>query len=117
MTKDVFKSKFSTLVNEEILTDYNGISVFGDFVHLFVQKAKNNDTMGIVINGTKHLSKMKSAESIKSEYAEKDWITIEKMWTNVAKKYESKISSIVQNFEKELIKITDDMTKDIKNIE
>ena len=104
--------KFSDLVNEELSTDYNGLTVYGDLIKVDLRKSQYNDLMKIDISGSSHL-RMKSAEELKGDYREEDWDTIEKLWTKLADKYGKKIEKLTKQFEKDLNEIVYDMEKDL----
>ena len=108
-------SKFKDFVNinEEKWSDYNGMTVMGQFVKIKLEKAKYNNLMELKIEGNMPLIRLKSAESIKDDYNEKDWVKIEKIWAEMTKRESARLEKVVDTFEKELNKIVIDMEKEM----
>ncbi len=99
-----FREIFEAVLNERIEADgnYNGLSVFGELVNVFIEKEANNNLMGFRVSGSSLLPKIKSVEATKDEYDEKDWLEIEKQYTEIMKKASSEIAQALSVFEKSL---------------
>lgn len=107
---------FKDFINESKQVDYNGIYVEGDTLNIRIVKSDNNNLMRLEFSGDKTLTKLPSAESLKSEYNSSDWGKIEKIWSGMAKKKSSDVEKLVFKFEKELKKIIDSMEKDLSEL-
>jgi len=96
------------------LTDLlSEISIEGDIGNLFLGKAKNNNLTELDIKIKRMTVFIKSLESIKDEYKESDEEKIEKIYSSIEKKYDSKLKSLYIKFEKDLNTVLFDMGNDI----
>jgi len=102
------------VITEEVISDYNGLTVYGDLITLSLNKAKYNNLMEIEVSGKFTLSNLKSAERLKSEYSEEDWDTIEKIWNRLSEKYGNKIEKQIKKFEQDLNNTIIDMEKELE---
>jgi len=103
---------FINNINEERDSDYNGLSAEGQMIRVQIQKAAKNNLMEIIVKANRPLVKLKSAESIKDEYREEDWIKIEKYWAKLAEVKSIELEKLVQDFEIKLNKIVIEMEKE-----
>lgn len=114
VSESILEDTHSTeLVTEEVQSDFNGLTVYGDLITLDVRRAKFNNLMEILIKGNFTLSNLKSAERLKDEYREEDWDTIEKIWSKLSAKYGSKIEKQIKKFEQDLNNTIIDMEKEL----
>lgn len=104
-----FKDMF---MNEEISHDYSGLTVDGELLTVDIRRARKNDVMEITVKGNRILSKLKSADNVKDDYSEKDWVKIEKIWDSVFEKYSSDVNDVIKKFEKDINNIIINMEKD-----
>jgi hypothetical protein len=104
---------FRNILNETYDSSYTGLDAYGDLFNISIAQSKNNNLMEIVVQGRQTLSSIKSAETLKSEYQEKDWITIEKLWAKMAHKRGKEIDTLLHKFEKDLNKVVVQMQKDM----
>lgn len=102
---------FRELAEAKDFSEY-GLTVDGEALSVSINKAKYNDLMEIEFKGNRVLSKVKSAESLKGEYREEDWNTIDKLYKKLTKKYAGEIEKLVNTFEKELNKVVIDFEKE-----
>jgi hypothetical protein len=104
--------EFKNFLTEERYADVNGFTINGNLINLHIRKGKFNDLMEIKADGARMLTKLKSAETIKSEYNEEDWPTIEKIWEKTSNKRAKEAEKILAKFENELNKLVIEMEKD-----
>lgn len=109
----MLKNNFKNFLNEDRDSDFNGLRVNGQVISVSIQKAKFNDLMEMKVEGSYPLTRLKSAEALKSEYEEKDWIQLEKIWAKMAESKSKDIEKLVKKFESDLNKIVVEMEKDI----
>ena len=103
-------------LQEDKTVNYNGLTVYGDVLTVAVEKGQYNDLMGITISGNERTLTMRSAETIKADYAEEDWNIVEKLYNTIAEKRASQIEKLVYSFEKDLNKVVSEMDKDLKKL-
>ena len=103
--------KFKEFLTEDSHSDYNGVTIFGDLMTLSI-KQDYNDKLRLKIEAEAPLYRIKSVEDIKSEYQEKDWIEIEKIYEKIFNKESKDIEKLVKNFEKDLNKIIKSIEKE-----
>ena len=58
--------------------------------------------MELSFSGTKTLTKLKSVETIKAQYVEEDWLTIEKLYSKITTEASKDLDKLVSSFEKDL---------------
>ena len=105
-----------SLLNEERHADYNGIYIQGSVLEVDIKRAEHNNLMRLEFSGDKTLVKLPSAEKLKSEYSEDNWVAIEKLWANLAKKKSADIEKIVNRFEKDISKVISEMEKELSKL-
>ena len=106
-----FKEFLNKNIEESIDSDYNGVSVNGDYILSSIEKNPNNDLMKFTISGEKLLTKVKSIEKLKSEYDEDDWIELEKQYKEVMKAVGKDLEKVIRSTEKYINQIISKLEK------
>lgn len=90
-----------------------GLMAKGQVISVSVFKQRYNNLMEFIVDGQSILPKLKSADSIKDEYDEKDHDQIDKMYTQISETYSKEIEKLVVKFEKDLNNVISSMEKTI----
>lgn len=104
--------KFRAMVEDRDSSEY-GFTVSGEALTLSVNKSKHNNLMEISFSGSRILTKLPSVETLKDEYGEQDWDTLEKMYRVFTKKYSAEAEKLLNKFEQDLNKIVIEMQDEV----